>query len=388
MMEKIHSWIMWPGRQWSGLGRGSASHQRRRTRQEWSYRRSSGPLSKDYTNCLWGPWAMQGSIPAGRRGQTSNELRTRRRKSKSSTQNPGSGERGALKPSANGCPSLWTWPPAYPEVIHDPIHWAKDSVWERVEGICGIQRPHEGELLPRDWVPNDITVWWFAVASEGNPEVNLPPLLPWSARRWLACDRRETEELLERHAGYLCIRVNRVIKDVIAEAEIRRATNRKVEEHKGDPQSAKHTAYQSTSATAPSEKDLWMDQPPPRDKTGRSPTPVSFSEFEATVGKLMVEARTMCRAKYLPRAEILRIADLLDDKSFPVRQNLEREAARTMAEYNQRHPMAAIKSWRVAIGHPQFRRAVRKRFSRAEEKYKKATSSIVASSAGTPRTTI
>ena len=226
------------------------------------------------------------------------------------------------------------------------------------------------------------------MASEGNPEVNLPPLLPWSARRWLACDRRETEELLERHVGYLCIRVNRVIKDVIAEAEIRRATNRKVEERKGDPQSAKHTAYQSTSATAPSEKDLWMDQPPPRDKTGRSPTPVSFSEFEATVGKLMVEARTMCRAKYLPRAEILRIADLLDDKSFPVRQNLEREAARTMAEYNQRHPMAAIKSWRVAIGHPQFRRAVRKRFSRAEEKYKKATSSIVASSAGTPRTTI
>src|ERR1700686_325345 len=29
---------------------------------------------------------------------------------------------------------------ANPEVIDDPIHWAKDSVWENVEGTCGIQR--------------------------------------------------------------------------------------------------------------------------------------------------------------------------------------------------------------------------------------------------------
>jgi hypothetical protein len=113
-----------------------------------------------------------------------------------------------------------------------------------------------------------------------------------------------------------------------------------------------------------------------------------LSEFEATVGKLMVEARTMCPSKYLPGAEILRIAAVLDDQKVPVRSNLEREAARTMAEYNQRHPMAAIKSWRTATGHPQFRRAIRKRFSRAEEKYKKATPSIIAPSAETSRTTI
>jgi hypothetical protein len=130
---------------------------------------------------------------------------------------------------------------AYPGVIDDPIHWAKNSVRERVEVMCGIQRPHEGELLPRDWVPNEITVWWFAVASEGNPKVNLPPLRPWSAPRWLARDRRETEDLLETHAGYLCIRINRVIEDAIAVAEIRRASNRKVEEHKAETQSAKHT---------------------------------------------------------------------------------------------------------------------------------------------------
>ena len=116
-------------------------------------------------------------------------------------------------------------------------------------------------------------------------------------------------------------------------------------------------------------------------------TSAPLSEFEATVGKLMVHARRNCPTKYLPQTELLKIAALLDDKSVPVRSNLEREAARTMAEYNKQHPAVAIKSWRTALSHPKFRRAVRKRFSRAEEKYKKATSSV-GPSAGTRRTTI
>jgi hypothetical protein len=117
----------------------------------------------------------------------------------------------------------------------------------------------------------------------------------------------------------------------------------------------------------------------------RSTAPLS--EFEATVGKLMVEARRGCPTKHLPQTEILKIAALLDDKNLPVRVNLEREAARALADYNQRHPTSAIKSWRTALSRPQFRRAVRKRFSRAEEKYKKSTAPD-APSAGTPRTTI
>jgi hypothetical protein len=113
-----------------------------------------------------------------------------------------------------------------------------------------------------------------------------------------------------------------------------------------------------------------------------------LSTFEVRVGKLMVQARRECPTKYLPQAEIARIAASLDVEKFPVRSNLEREAARTMAEHNQRHPTAAIKSWRTALSHPLFRRAVRKRFSRAEEKYKKSTPSVVVVSAGTPRTAI
>jgi hypothetical protein len=100
----------------------------------------------------------------------------------------------------------------------------------------------------------------------------------------------------------------------------------------------------------------------------------------------MVQARKECPTKYLPLNEISKIAAFLDDQNLPLRDNLEREAARTVAEYNQRHPMIAIKSWRTALDNPRFRRAVRKRFSRAEEKYKKVTPSVVAQSAGTPRT--
>ena len=102
----------------------------------------------------------------------------------------------------------------------------------------------------------------------------------------------------------------------------------------------------------------------------------------------MVEARRECPTKYLPPAEIMKIAALLDDEKFPVRSNLEREAARTMAEHNKQHPTAAIKSWRAALRHPMFRRVVRKRFSRAEEKYKKATPPVFVVSGGTPRTAI
>src|SRR6266568_8810552 len=96
-----------------------------------------------------------------------------------------------------------------------------------------------------------------------------------------------------------------------------------------------------------------------------------LSTFEASVGELMVQARRECPTKHLPQTEISNIAALLDSKNIPVRDNLEREAARTMAEYNRRHPTSAIKSWRAALSLPQFRRSVRKRFSRAEEKYKK-----------------
>jgi len=40
-----------------------------------------------------------------------------------------------------------------------------------------------------------------------------------------------------------------------------------------------------------------------------------LSTFEAMVGKLMVQARRACPTKYLPQTEILKIADLPDEKN-------------------------------------------------------------------------
>jgi hypothetical protein len=139
---------------------------------------------------------------------------------------------------------------AYPEVIDDPIHWAKDRVWETVEDVCGVQRGTESEPLAIDWVVNDIMIWWFAVASEFNPEVNLPPSGPWSAPRWLALDPRETNELLEEHTRNLWLRVNRVIEDEIASAEIRRASNRRLRTE--EPSAVENRAPGTTPSKKPS----------------------------------------------------------------------------------------------------------------------------------------
>jgi hypothetical protein len=56
-----------------------------------------------------------------------------------------------------------------------------------------------------------------------------------------------------------------------------------------------------------------------------------------------------------------------------------------MSEYNKQHSAVAIKSWKTALRHPKFRRAVRKRFSRAEEKCRKANPSILATRFQRPR---
>jgi hypothetical protein len=144
----------------------------------------------------------------------------------------------------------------------------------------------------------------------------------------------------------------------------------------GEEKSSLPPAKQVTSATRDSAQGLFPAYSVP------------LSVFESTVGKLMVQSRMTCPTKYLPQAEIVRLAGFLDDKGLSVRDNLEREAGRKLAKYNQLHPRTAIRSWRTALSHPQFRRAVRKRFSRTEEKFKKANPPVVVVSRGTSRTAI
>jgi hypothetical protein len=130
------------------------------------------------------------------------------------------------------------------------------------------------------------------------------------------------------------------------------------------------------------------ERTPQKASVGPISSVARLSAFEETVGKLMAQARRRCPAKCLSQTEILKIATVLDDQNFPVRDNLERRASHEMAEHNQHYSKAAIKTWTSALNNPKFRRAVRKRFSRAEEKYKRAIWAVGALSAGTSRTTI
>jgi hypothetical protein len=229
---------------------------------------------------------------------------------------------------------------------------------------------------------------WFRWTCDGSPDFDRGEhgfSEPWCAPAWCvphfwvsAWTRRDNPERLtaertQKVINSARLHFNERLRNelVVAEDEARIEL-----EVKKTQSIAPHPRHQDISASrAPSQAGLLPVH-----------SSASLSQFEVTVGKLMVEARRGCPTKYLPQTEILKIAALLDDNNVPVRGNLERGAARTMAEYNQHYPRAPIKSWRNALGHPQFRRAVRKRFSRAEDKYTKA--SVAGPSAGTPRTTI
>jgi len=274
------------------------------------------------------------------------------------------------------------------------------------EQIWLFQACHES------WRPvSDGYVDWFTVAIRGELYGAAPWLIPEWAWRLRGAPRDvvrldvapsgKASSLFHSLAGTLQRDLMMHRKEAIAKAFLAgKARGSSTEDRGGErlqtqtnlaPQ-AKEEVRVKTPASAASHprpaNDNNSDQRDPIPDSGARHSSAPLSEFDATVGKLMVEARTMCLPKHLPKTEILKIAALLDDKGFPLRTNLEREAARTNAEYNQRHPMSAIKNWRTATAHPLFRRAVRKRFSRAEEKYKKMAPSVIASSAGTPRPTI
>jgi hypothetical protein len=115
---------------------------------------------------------------------------------------------------------------AHPEAIHgELIQWTKDNIWKTVEGQCGIGPAKEGNWS-HDRV-NPVTIYWFAVASQGNVAVNMPTVKPWCAPRWLAADRRETNALLEKRTGELWLRLSYVMDEALDLVEIQRAISRR-----------------------------------------------------------------------------------------------------------------------------------------------------------------
>jgi hypothetical protein len=137
---------------------------------------------------------------------------------------------------------------AYDEALQvDALQWATDRVWELVEKQCGIRRrehrePQGAELISRT------TVFWFAMASEGNSEVNWPSPQPWRAPAWLARDSKGTDSLLREHTHGFWLRLNQVIHDETDSAEIQRAIR-----HRGvaggRPRSGARKHQEQTSAS-------------------------------------------------------------------------------------------------------------------------------------------
>lgn len=110
---------------------------------------------------------------------------------------------------------------AYPEPSGgDTLQSVRGWVWDVVEGQCGLYRPKPKDLpWPHDRITRTM-VWWFAVASEGNTSVNVPPLQPWKAPRWLAPDGQKKDSLLRKFSSALWLRLNHVIGEELDLAQI------------------------------------------------------------------------------------------------------------------------------------------------------------------------
>ena len=264
--------------------------------------------------------------------------------------------------------------------IPDPPAWARHRIQELLDEKLFLPGVSDLAAVER----------WFRWACEGLPDFDRGEhgfSEPWCGPVWCAlhfsistwtrngCPDRLTAERTQKEINRARFDFTERLKNelLVAEDEAR------IELEGNKMQSiVPRPASQGTSASrAPSRARLPV----------RSSGPLST--FEETVGKLMAQARRECPTKCLPQTEILKIATVLDDdKSFSLRDNLERAASHEMAEHNKHYSKAAIKTWTSALRNPKFRRAVRKRFSRAEEKYKKTTSFVGALSAGTSRTTV
>jgi hypothetical protein len=130
---------------------------------------------------------------------------------------------GSVKAIREWLPKFAGLAEAYPEAIEgDTLEWAKERVWEVVEGQCGLRRPKPGDRVwPADLISRTM-VFWFAVASEGNSSVNVPPLRPWKAPRWPAPDGKETRSLLRERSSALWLRLNFVIDEELDLAQVQK----------------------------------------------------------------------------------------------------------------------------------------------------------------------
>ena len=102
---------------------------------------------------------------------------------------------------------------------------------------------------------------------------------------------------------------------------------------------------------------------------------VTLAPFDALAGKLMLEARPL-RGKTgrLALEQYKTIAAQLDEAGFKPRDHLEGKSRRQLADWNQKHPRKAVRTFQEALSGKipslDLRRAVQKRLQRAESAWK------------------
>jgi hypothetical protein len=215
---------------------------------------------------------------------------------------------------------------AYDEVLHgEALQWATDRVWELVEKQCGIRRrkhdePHRVESISRTMV------FWFAVASEGDSDVNGPPPRPWRAPRWFARDGKETGSLLREQTHDLWLRLNQVVNEEQDRAEIQRAISRSdlvaLAKQKHDELGTSLSKHQS-SATRPQDSAAGGTG----SATALTNEQVTGKRRADLVGKLIVELNALRPLMQVPE----------DDYPLLCRQNPEYEVFKICAK----HPSAS-----------------------------------------------
>ncbi len=103
------------------------------------------------------------------------------------------------------------------------------------------------------------------------------------------------------------------------------------------------------------------------------PAAAKLSRFDELVGKLYFEAS---KDGKLSKQILVVIAKELDAAGFLLKEQLQPAGWKPIAEYNQKHPRQAIKTFEQACLHRLSGRAVRKRMYVAREKYVKANTPV------------
>jgi hypothetical protein len=100
-----------------------------------------------------------------------------------------------------------------------------------------------------------------------------------------------------------------------------------------------------------------------------------LSTFDALAGKLMFEARPLRGTTgRLPAEEYKKIAAQVDEAGLKPQEHLEGKSRRQLADWNQKHPRKAVRTFQEALSGKSpsldLRRAVQRRLQRAESAWR------------------